>query len=174
MKTKIICVVGESGAGKSHMVSYLEDEFGIPQIESRTTRPPRFAGERGHTFVTEEEFDTYQEEHMLAYTEWKGHHYCCLHQDVHGPMVSYVIDEYGLNYLRENFSGMYDIFAVRLFMDEEKRASLVTEERMLRDEGKFNMSDDEFDYFIDTTDFDKNERKYAKMLIRCYQKFDNE
>jgi guanylate kinase len=172
MKTKIICLVGPSGSGKTHMACRLENEYGIPQIQSRTTRPKRKPDEVGHTFVTEEEFDTYQESHMIAYTKFGEHRYCCLHRDLTEPVMTYVIDEDGLLYLRKNFSEMYDIFAVKLYMCDHKRASLVTEERMERDRGKFTLDDDAFDYFIDTTDFNDNDRKTCKMIIRMYQHFD--
>jgi guanylate kinase len=155
------------------MASHLEKEYNIPMIQSRTTRPKRSEDENGHTFVTDEEFDTYRQEWMIAYTKWGDHRYCCLHSDVTDPTMSYVIDESGLDYLRKNFRHLYDIFAVRLYMPKEKRAMLVGEERVMRDEGKFEMSACEFDYFIDTTSFEKNPHKIAKMLIRVYQKFDD-
>ena len=172
MKSKIICLVGPSGSGKTYMATHLEEEYGIPQIQSRTTRPRRTPDETGHTFVTDEEFDTYEDSHMIAFTTFGGSRYCCLHKDVNAPTISYVIDEAGLKYLRENFSNIYSIFAVRLFMPEEKRKLLVGEERIMRDEGKFLMGIDDFDYFICTEDFSENERKICKMLIRCYQHFD--
>lgn len=171
MKTKIICIIGESGSGKTHIANHLEDEYGIPMIESRTTRPPRHEGERGHMFVTEAEFDTYEKGWMIAYTKFGEYKYCCLHIDVVGPVTSYVIDEYGLKYLREQFSDVYDIFSVRVSMADPKREELVGEERMLRDEGKFTMGDEEFDYFLDNTSFKETPHKIAKMLVRLYQKF---
>jgi guanylate kinase len=173
MKTKIIAIVGNSGVGKTYMANHLEEEYGIPMIESRTTRPPRHKGEKGHTFVTDAEFDTYEKDWMIAYTKFGDNRYCCLHSDIVAPVSTYVIDEFGLKYLRDNFSDLYDIFAVRLFMsDTNKHKTLVSEERMLRDEGKFTMGIEEFDYFIDTSLFEANERKYMKMLIRMYQHFD--
>jgi len=173
MKKKIICIVGPSGSGKTFMANLIEDEYGIQMIESRTTRPPRHEGERGHTFVSDEEFDTYKKEWMIAYTKFGDYRYACLHSDITDPVMTYVIDEFGLSYLRENFSHLYDIFAVRVYMNDELRKELIGEERMMRDEGKFTMGDDEFDYFLDTSNFESNPFKITKMLLRMYQKFDN-
>jgi len=174
MKTKIICIVGPSGSGKTHMANHLEEEYGIKMIESRTTRPPRHEGEKGHTFVSDAEFDSYKDEWMIAYTKFGDYRYCCLHTDVTGPVMSYVIDEYGLKYLCEHFGDIYHIFSVRVFVDYEKRRSLVGEERVLRDDGKFTMGEDEFDFFIDNSSFGDYSHNIAKMLIRMYQKFDSQ
>ena len=56
-KTKgIYLIVGKSGSGKTTLVEALK-KYGYTSIESYTTRPKRFEGETGHTFITEEEFD---------------------------------------------------------------------------------------------------------------------
>jgi len=171
MKTKIICLVGESGSGKTFIADYLEKEFDIPMILSRTTRPRRTPDEGGHLFVTDNEFDMYSKESMIAFTVFGAYRYCCLFSDVTDPVMSYVIDEYGLKYLRDNFSDWFDIFSVRVYMADHIRETLVSEERMLRDEGKFTMGEENFDYFLDTSSFEENPRRIAKLVIRMYQKF---
>ena len=173
MKTKIICIVGKSGSGKTFIANYLEEEYGIPMIESRTTRPPRHDGEKGHNFVSDAEFDTYKDEWKIAYTKFGNYRYTCLHSDVIEPLSCYVIDEFGLMYLRGNFTDTYDLYAVRVSMDDRHRKLLVSEERMLRDEGKFTMGEDEFDYFIDNSSFKETPSKIDHMLINMYQHFDN-
>ena len=49
---KIICLVGHSGSGKTTVAKELEKE-GYNIIHSYTTRPPRYEGEWGHTFIDE-------------------------------------------------------------------------------------------------------------------------
>ena len=56
MSKPLFCILGASASGKSTLVQILEKEFNMKQIPSYTTRPPRFKGEEGHTFVSEKEF----------------------------------------------------------------------------------------------------------------------
>lgn len=141
----ILCIVGESGSGKSMIVDYIADMYGWQLIESRTTRPPRTPDEAGHTFVSDEEFDSYKKEDMIAFTTFGGFRYCCLRRDV-PPRALYVIDEFGLQYLKENFSDAYRIISLRLHRNKCKRIEAVGEERVARDEGKFILPDSYFDY----------------------------
>lgn len=143
-KPIILCIVGESGCGKTFCSDYIADMYGWQLIESRTTRPPRFEGEGGHTFVTQEEFDSYRKEDMIAFTQFGNFFYCCLHKDV-PPRALYVIDEFGLRYLKENFSDIYDIISLRIHRDKDRRIESVGEERTGRDEGKFTLPDSYFD-----------------------------
>lgn len=148
----ILCIVGQSGSGKSTVSDYISDMYGWRLIESRTTRPPRTPDETGHTFVSEEEFDSYDKDEMIAYTTFGIAKYCCLKQDVHLRSL-YVIDEFGLCYLKYHFSDIYDIISLRLHRDELKRIASVGGERVARDKGKFTMKDNEFDYVcVNVTD----------------------
>lgn len=49
-KCTIICLIGESGSGKSAIGDYLE-KIGYTNVPTYTTRAKRFAGEGGHFFV---------------------------------------------------------------------------------------------------------------------------
>lgn len=113
------------------------------------------------------------EEWKLCSTEFGGNRYTSLYSDVTDPVMCMIVDEDGLRELRKSHDGIFDVFAVRLYMDVELRKELIGEERMMRDEGKFTMSEEDFDYFINTSSFQDNPYKIAKMLIRLYQKFDN-
>jgi guanylate kinase len=168
----VICLVGGSGTGKTYIANLLEDVWGIPMIESRTTRPPRYKGERGHAFVTQEEFATYKREDMIAFTQFGVHNYCCLHEDVNSPLMSYVLDEFGLLYLQEQFSDRFNIFAIRIFAPEYLRRQHVDKERMDRDKGKFTLDHDHFDSFIENNyDPDETLRKVTYTLQRIKNKF---
>lgn len=52
----IYCIVGPSGSGKTTLANVLSEKYGYKVIESYTTRPPRYEGEKGHIFVSSEEF----------------------------------------------------------------------------------------------------------------------
>ena len=104
----IIAIIGESGTGKTMIANYIENEHGIGMIESYTTRPPRYIGERGHIFISEEQYDRLNKEDMIAYTTFGDYRYCCLKQDIKA-INSYIIDEIGLQYLEDNFKDDYKI-----------------------------------------------------------------
>jgi len=158
-KPTIICIVGESGSGKTTAAKHIE-RYGYRQIESRTTRAPRHKGEIGHTFVTEEEFDNYRKEDMLAFTDFGGNRYCCLKQDVHERSI-YVIDESGLTYFKKNFSKEYHIVSLRIIRDRQARIDSVGQERVGRDKDMFTMKRGDFDYCI-----------YANTLEELYEEID--
>ena len=123
-------------------------------------------------FVSEEEFDEYKREEMLAYTKWGNVRYCCLVEDVFDDAMSYVIDEFGLQYLREHFSDAFHIFAVRIHAPNDLRKQHASEERMLRDEGLFTMDDDSFDYIIKNNYIsEQTQHSVDKMVLRAMQQF---
>jgi guanylate kinase len=146
-KPIIICIIGESGTGKTLIADYLADKYGFALIESHTTRPKRTPDEGGHTFVSQDVFNTYPLSEMIAYTRFGGYDYCCLKGDVQKWNL-YVIDEFGFEYLTDKFSDIYDIFSIRLHRDKAKRTASVGAERVGRDEGKFLFKDNVFSWVI--------------------------
>lgn len=99
MNNSLILLVGPSGCGKTTIANYLEAK-GLKQIQSYTTRPPRYEGETGHTFVTEEEFNNLGE--LVAYTEYNGNKYGVPAKMVDESRV-YVIDVPGVETLLEKY-----------------------------------------------------------------------
>lgn len=65
--------VAKSASGKTTVANILEEKYGYKQVQSYTTRPPRYDGEVGHTFVSEQEF--YNLGELAAYTEYNGYRY---------------------------------------------------------------------------------------------------
>jgi guanylate kinase len=171
-KPIIICIVGESGSGKTLMTEWIEYKYSIPMIESYTTRPKRNPEEKGHTFISEGEFDKLKEEDMIAFTSWQNKRYCCLKQDVNKPIMTYILDQHGYLYLKEHFKFDYKIVAVRVYRNEKERIESVGEERVGRDEGKFNLWDDSYDYILynnSTGDFFIEINKVIDKILGRYQ-----
>lgn len=176
MKPIILAIVGESGSGKTTAAEYLDEKYGFKLIQSRTTRPPRYEGENGHTFVSNEEFDTYQNEDIIAYTKFGDNRYCCLTKDIKEGVNVYVIDEFGLDYLEENYSNIYDVHSIRIVRNREDRIKSVGEERVSRDDEMFNKPYSEYDLFIYSDGLDVVRDKldrYVKQHLLDYIKIDN-
>jgi len=162
----IICIVGQSGSGKSLMADYLAAKHGIPMIQSRTTREPRYKGEPGHLYVSNEEFDTYKKEDMLAFTVFGENRYCCLKQDVTAPMMSYVIDETGITYLYNMFACSYHIRSIRIHRSTRERIKAVGQERVDRDRGMFNLPDEWYDFVIDNNNGKDDMFRQVNMIVK--------
>ena len=56
MRKPLFLFVGRSSSGKTTIANILEERYGYKQVQSYTTRPPRYEGEVGHIFVNENEF----------------------------------------------------------------------------------------------------------------------
>ena len=100
----LLLVLGASGSGKSTLCAELEKRYGLKSIPSYTTRKPRFEGEQGHTFITEDEFDKLKD--ILAYAETDSCRYAVTKEMLENEEYSiYVIDMTGLKYLYEHYHG---------------------------------------------------------------------
>lgn len=73
MRKPLFLFVGKSASGKTTIADILEQKHGYKQVYSYTTRPPRYEGEIGHLFVSNDEFNSLSD--LAAYTEYNGHHY---------------------------------------------------------------------------------------------------
>lgn len=117
MGKNIYLVVGPSGVGKTTLVEKLSKDHGLKQVESYTTRPPRYPGETSHIFVSEEEFDRLGE--MVAYTEYNGHRYGVT-SDIINSHDLYVIDPYGVQYMMERYKGPKEVKVIGLTANYEE------------------------------------------------------
>lgn len=100
MTKPLFLIVGKSASGKTTIAEFLEKEIGMKSLQSYTTRKPRYEGETGHTFVTDEEFDKL--ENIIAYTEYHEHRYCCTQEQLDDADI-YVIDPPGVETLLERY-----------------------------------------------------------------------
>ena len=162
-KPLVICIVGESGAGKTMAAEYFEYEYGVNLIQSYTDRAKRFNGEGGHTFVKPTRMDAIlsDRDNILAETEWNGYRYCCLRTDIVHSNI-YVIDECGLQMLKNEWEDELDIYSIRIHRQKDKRIASVGEERVARDKGKFSLPDSYYDFVINNV-VDEKEYVYEKV-----------
>ena len=98
----IFLIVGCSGSGKTTITEQLEQKYGLKSIQSYTTRPPRYDGETGHTFISNEEFDKLVD--ICGYTEFAGNRYCSTAEQVENNDL-YVIDPNGIDYCMKSYKG---------------------------------------------------------------------
>lgn len=98
----IYLIVGASGSGKTAITEKLEELYHLKSIQSYTTRPPRYDGETGHTFISNEEFDELTD--MIAYTEFAGNRYCATSEQVENNDL-YVIDPNGADFFLKAYKG---------------------------------------------------------------------
>lgn len=100
MTKPLFLFCGRSASGKTTVADILSDKFGYVQVESYTTRKPRFDGETGHIFVNEEEFNNLGD--LAAYTYYNNCHYGTTFEQLENSDI-YVIDVPGIETLLEKF-----------------------------------------------------------------------
>lgn len=147
----IVCVVGPSGAGKTTMARFIEKTLGVQMLVSYTTRPKRANEIDGvdHVFVTEADMPS--QDQMLAYTEFGGYHYWMPIKDEMFTglgVLTYVIDEKGMQTLKERFSEDFEIVSLLIKRDADLLVQQVGEERVRRDLDRISIPESEYDYVI--------------------------
>lgn len=98
----IYCVVGPSGSGKTTLANALTEKYGYKVIESYTTRPPRYDGEKGHIFVSPEEFAALGDKY--AYNVYDGYEYG-ITADLIKKNDLYVVEPSGVEDLLKRYRG---------------------------------------------------------------------
>ena len=155
----IYLIIGPSGSGKTTLTEALAHEHGLMTVWSYTTRPPRFEGEEGHIFVSDEEFDKLGE--MCAYTEYNGYRYGVTSEIIDQSNL-YVIDPPGVQYMFEHYHGKKGIVTIFLDIDAHYRGTRMLkrgdswnkmEERLKLDAEWFDP--DKFSFTLDCTIHDK-------------------
>jgi guanylate kinase len=73
MNKPLFLFVGKSASGKTTIANAIEQKYDCSQVQSYTTRPPRYEGETGHIFLTEEEFNNL--ENIVSYTLYNNNQY---------------------------------------------------------------------------------------------------
>lgn len=96
MNKPLFLFVGRSASGKTTIANMLSEEYGYKQVESYTTRAPRFENESGHVFVSKEEFKNLGE--LAAYTFYNNNHYGTTFEQLN-ECDTYVVDIPGVESL---------------------------------------------------------------------------
>lgn len=99
----IILLCGKSGTGKSTIAEELEKKYGLRQVQSYTTRQPRYPNEKGHIFINREFFNALKED-MVAYTFFNNRHYGVTTMQI-DKCSTYVVDPSGIEYFKEKYKG---------------------------------------------------------------------
>lgn len=193
MSKPLFCILGASASGKSTLVSKLELSLNMKQIPSYTTRPPRYDGEAGHTFITPEEFDKLSD--VIAYNYYLGNHYGVTAEQIDNELYDlYVVDQTGLNELHKKYKGnrkIYSIFIDCSYINRYKRlfgryhkmyknfvkALEETSKRTEQDEMEFKNCKSSVDYVINNDEnintAYENLKNYVKRII-AKQEGDND
>lgn len=88
-------VVGASGSGKTYIINKICQQFNMKQVNSRTTRNPRYECEIGHKFVSDKQADI-EFDNAVAKTNYNGYRYYTTVEDLEESDF-YVIDVQGVN-----------------------------------------------------------------------------
>lgn len=155
MNNKILCIVGDSGAGKTLASLHLQNKLGANVICSFTTRPPRETEVEGreHHFIN----IVPDPNELLAYANFGGWEYYALKTQVWGDCTVYVIDEQGLKNLKEEHGDEYRIFSVYITRTWSNRKRVgVKAKRMERDYRRDKLPMEEYDWVIDNNSTKKN------------------
>jgi len=141
----IFAIIGESASGKTTIARELEEEYGIPELISYTTRPPRDKAD-DHIYLSAEDFAGLND--IIAYRSTGEYEYCGTREQLQG-VNTYVIDEGGLKML---LKGDFEVVSIRIRCDDTVRRlrSHNDENRLKKDEGEYNMPDTAFDLVVDS------------------------
>jgi guanylate kinase len=74
MQRKIFVITGPTGAGKTTIAHYLQQEFNLKKVITHTTRSPRKGEIDGQDYYFENE-TTFAQKHYLEQVEYAGHRY---------------------------------------------------------------------------------------------------
>jgi guanylate kinase len=102
-RKKVICLIGESGSGKTTIVESLS-KMGFDILQSYTTRKPRTENEWGHLFCSVEEYEAFKANgDIVAYSYFNNYHYFSTKEQMYKTDF-YVVDFDGAVDLKNNIN----------------------------------------------------------------------
>lgn len=117
---KLILIVGESGSGKTTVANILQNVYNLRQLQSYTTRKPRYEGEGGHIFISLDQYESIDKSSIIAYSYYHNNHYFATKQQVMENDV-YVIDLKGVECFKQHYNGEKEYTVVYLQVSKEER-----------------------------------------------------
>lgn len=120
----IVLLVGPSGSGKTSTATILKNSYGWKELNSYTTREPRYPGELGHEFITEEMFQTAFKEYgkddpmIAAYTDYNGHRYFSTQKQVEESNL-YTVDPNGIDAFKNRYHGNKKVIIIYFDISKE-------------------------------------------------------
>ena len=140
-KERIYLLVGRSGSGKSSVADYMEDTYGWNVLQSYTTRPPRYKNERGHRFISLQEFNKLK--NKCAYTFFAGYEYCATSDQVDKSDI-YIIDPAGVEYFIKQYRGTkYPVCVVLNLSSEDAKKRLLRRKDVTGEDIEARLENDE-------------------------------
>lgn len=109
LKDIIVCLIGESGCGKTTIAEKLNKEYGYVTLESYTTRQKRLEDEIGHIFISEEKYNLLP--NKVATTYFDGSYYCATKEQIENSDI-YIVDPPGFKQLKELYKGSKKIVSI--------------------------------------------------------------
>lgn len=91
-KKNLILLIGASGSGKTALANILSEMYECRVVNSYTTRPKRYADEKGHTFINSFEFSKLKD--LCAYAVFDGYEYGATKEQVDNSDI-YIINPKG-------------------------------------------------------------------------------
>lgn len=167
MKKKILCIIGESGVGKTLASLHLKNKFGANVICSFTTRPARETEIEGreHHFV---DIDPPSDE-VLAMCQFGYYKYYALKSQVFGECTVYVVDETGCRSIRRRCGDEFDVYTLRIERKRKLRIdSGIDYSRMERDRGRIKL--ESYDYVVENN---ATKADFFREIERIYNEVKN-
>ncbi len=126
-ETPLILVVGPSGCGKSTIVHELCSRYGLTELQSYTSRPPRWPDEKGHTFTSKEMMEQFlRAGEFAAYAYIGENHYGATKAQLDASDI-YVVDAGGAKDLLKLYPTTRTIYLVVLDTPAEDRLERMQE-----------------------------------------------
>ena len=156
----IFLIVGDSGVGKSTIVSNIKNKLeNVNIIKSYTTRPKRNEKDNDHIFIKNK---NEIKDEIIASTNINGYFYCTVKSQFQkGKINIYIVDDKGIVDTKNYFKDFYKIITLHI----NRKNVNVSEERKIRKIEKLNIKYDEEinnDGDIETT---------TKEVLKCIKKY---
>lgn len=110
-------MVGRSGSGKSTMADILSDKHNFRVVQSYTTRPKRTENERGHIFLSHEEYEKFSKDSICCYKLIENEHYFCTFDQINSCDL-YIVDPISAFDFYQDFKDKYNIVIIYLKISE--------------------------------------------------------